>query len=154
MKMKAWKKYALTNSVNGTKMKLHINMLLIWNATILPNDLPSLSISNTLMASCGVRFLNSLAGSVCRLCCRELSTLTGVFWKKGLKNSKPLTCCVMMPQYSNNRSFWLFHTVPPVSLSPFFQPFSTRTFSSSQIKLNPANKTSRVLLFPQLWVQS
>lgn len=58
-------------------------------------DLPSLSISNTLMASCGVRFLNSLAGSVCRLCRRRL---TGVLRKKGLKKGEPLTCCVMMSQ--------------------------------------------------------
>ena len=62
-------------------------------------DSPSLSISNTLMASCGVRFLNSLAGSVCRLCRRGLTTLTGVFRKKGLRNGEPLTCCVMMPQH-------------------------------------------------------
>lgn len=48
-------------------------------------DSPSLSISNTLMASCGVRFLNSLAGSVCRLC---RSGLIGVFRKKGLRKGE------------------------------------------------------------------
>lgn len=61
---------------------------LVWN-------LPSLSISNTLMASWGVRFLNSLAGSVCRLCRRGL---TGVFRKNGLRKGELLTCCVMMAQ--------------------------------------------------------
>lgn len=67
-------------------------------------NLPSLSISNTLMASCGVRFLNSLAGSVCRLCRRGLTTLTGILRKKGLRNGEPLTCCVMMPEYNTGGS--------------------------------------------------
>lgn len=56
------------------------------------NNLPSLSISNTLMASCGVRFRNSLAGKVCRRWRWWLATFNGVFRKKGFRKGELTTC--------------------------------------------------------------
>lgn len=82
--------------------------------------LPSLSISNTLIASCGVRFLNSLAGSVCRLCRRGLTTLTGVFRKKGLRDGEPLTCCVMMPRYCKTEGSAYFSEIVCLTVFLFF----------------------------------
>lgn len=114
---------------------------------------PSLSISNTLMASCGVRFLNSLAGSVCRLCRRGLTTETGVFRKKGLRNGEPLSCCVMMPQCYNTGGCGNFSEIfsPSSSSSLALLQYSVLSMMQSDVKL-PLSLVSQ--LFSALWLPS
>lgn len=119
--------------ISGYYVQFYRNILFVGSRNV-----PSLSISNTLMASCGVRFLNSLAGSVCRLCRRGLTTLTGVFRKKGLRNGEPLTC--MMPQITQDGRFWLF--VRTLLLSSFaIETLDWCYKQCSQSKSNPASKT-------------
>lgn len=103
---------------------------LVWN-------LPSLSISNTLIASWGVRFLNSLAGSVCRLCRRGL---TGVFRKNGLRKGELLTCCVMMAQWYER--FWVFFRL----VSPLSASSQNKSFVMLQEKLVGSSPTKLSVL--------
>lgn len=103
--------------------------------------LPSLSISNTLMASSGVRHRNSLAGSVCRRWRPE--ELCGLLRWMGLRNGRALITDI------------LSISVPPINASSFgvsLSLFQTPPPAQSASSWKYIQNTYWIRLFVSLYI--